>query len=57
MEPKRIPGRRSLLLWNRTIEQVKVNWKHLGPEESTWELESNMQEAYTILFQNEIMEV
>ena len=48
---ERILDRRELLLRNRTIGQVKVQWKHLSPEESTWKLE-----AYPILFQNEEME-
>ena len=43
--------RREILLQNRTIGQVKVQWKHLSPEEATWELESHMQAAYPILFQ------
>ena len=43
--------RRETLLRNRTIGQVKVQWKHLRPEEETWELESNMQVAYPALFQ------
>ena len=47
---------REFLLWNHTIEQVKVQWKHHSLEESTWELESDMREAYPILFQNEIIE-
>ena len=48
---KHILDKRELLLRNRTIEQVKVQWKHLSPEEATWELESNMRDAYPILFQ------
>ena len=43
--------RREILLWNRTNGQVKVQWKHLSPEEATWELESHMWDAYPILFQ------
>ena len=43
--------KREILLQNRTIGKVKVQWKHLSPEEATWELESHMQEAYPILFQ------
>ena len=42
---------RDILLWNHTIGQVKVQWKHLSPEEATWELESHMWDAYPILFQ------
>ena len=56
VELKRILDKRELLLQNHTIRQVKVKLKHLSPEESTWELESNMWEAYLILFQDEIME-
>ena len=53
---ERILDRREILLQNRTIGQVKVQWKHLSPEESTWELEIYMHEAYPILFQDEEME-
>ena len=56
MEPEHILDRRELLLQNPTIRQVKVQWKHLSPNESTWELESVMWEAYPILFQDEDME-
>ena len=42
---------REILLWNRTIGQVKVQWKHLSLEEATWEFESHMWDAYPILFQ------
>ena len=42
--------------WDHTIQQVKVQWKHLSPEESTWELESVMREAYPILLHDEDME-
>ena len=40
--PERILNRRELLLHNYTIGQVKVQWKHLSPEEFTWELECDM---------------
>ena len=46
-----ILGRREITLRNRTIGQVKVQWKHLSQEEATWELESNMQYACQILFE------
>ena len=42
---------REIFLRNHTIGQVKVQWKHLSLEEATWELESQMQDAYPILFQ------
>ena len=51
VEPDCILERREILLRNRTIGQVMVQWKHLSPEEATWELESYMQDAYPILFQ------
>ena len=51
VEPNCILGRREITLQNRTIGQVKVQWKHLSPEEATWELESKMRDAYPILFQ------
>ena len=51
VEPDYILGRREITLRNRTIGHVKVQWKHLSPEEATWELESKMQEAYPNLFQ------
>ena len=28
--------------WNRTIGQVKVQWKYLSVDEATWELERDM---------------
>ena len=51
VESDYILGRREITLWNHTIGQVKVQWKHLSQEEATWELESNMWDAYPILFQ------
>ena len=54
--PKHILDKKEILLWNRTIKQVKVQWKHLSLEEATWELESNMQEAYPYLFHGDEME-
>ena len=51
--PKCILDRRELLLWNCTIGQVKMQWKYLSLEEATWELESNMWEAYLVLFQDD----
>ena len=34
----------------RTIGQVKVQWKHYSPDEATWELEDAMRVAYPFLF-------
>ena len=54
--PECILDMRELLLWNCTIGQVKVQWKHLSLEEYTWEFKSDKWEAYPILFQDEMME-
>lgn len=51
-----IHSRREISLWNCTIGQVKVQWKHLSPDGVTWELESHMREAYLVLFQNDSQE-
>ena len=51
VEPDCILERREITLWNRTIGQLKVQWKHLSPKEATWELESKMRESYPNLFQ------
>jgi hypothetical protein len=34
-EPQCILDRKETPLWNRTIAQVKVQWKHFGPDEAT----------------------
>ena len=53
---KCILDRREILLKNRTIGQVKVQWKNCIPKQATWEMESNMQEAYLVLFKEDLME-
>eukprot|EP00253_Pinus_taeda_P020876 PITA_20876 len=35
LEPQCILQRKYLMLRNRAIDQVKVQWKHFGPEEAT----------------------
>ena len=50
VEPDRILDKREILLRNCTIGEVKVQWKHLSPEEATWELESHMWESSPMLF-------
>ena len=50
MEPDCILEKREINLRNCSIGQVKVQWKNLGPDEATWELERKMREAYPILF-------
>jgi hypothetical protein len=49
-EPQCILDRKETPLQNRTIAQVKVQWKHFGPDEDTWEMEDAMRQAYPILF-------
>jgi hypothetical protein len=49
-EPHCILDRKETLLQNQTIAQVKVQWKHFGPDEATWEMEDAMRQAYPILF-------
>ena len=42
--------RKVLMLQNREIKQVKVQWKHFGPNEATWEMADKMQAMYPSLF-------
>jgi hypothetical protein len=49
-KPQRILDRKETPLRNRTIAQVKVQWKHFGPDEATWEMEDAVKRAYPILF-------
>jgi hypothetical protein len=49
-EPLCILHRKETPLRNQTIAHVKVQWKHFGPDEATWEMEDAMKHAYPILF-------
>ena len=49
-EPQCILDRKETPLWNQTIAQVKVQWRHFGPDEATWEREDAMKQTYPILF-------
>eukprot|EP00253_Pinus_taeda_P012799 PITA_12799 len=49
-EPQCILQRKHHMLRNRDIEQVKVQWKHFGLEEATWEMVDQMQTQYPSLF-------
>ena len=53
VEPDCILDKKEIFLWNRTIGQVKVQWKHLGLDEETQGLESDIPEPYSNLFQEE----
>ena len=50
IEPMRILDRKVTMLWNQAIGQVKVQWKHYGPDEATWELEDAIRVAHPFLF-------
>ena len=49
-EPLSILDQRELQLRKRVITQVKVQWRHFGPEEATWEDEELMKRTYPDLF-------
>ena len=50
VEPQHILDRREIMLRKRVITQVKVQWKHFGHDEATWEDERFVHEAYPELF-------
>ena len=52
VEPLNTIDQREIMLQKRAIAQVKVQWKHFGQEEATWEDESFVREAYPELFDN-----
>jgi hypothetical protein len=49
-EPQCILDRKETSLRNRTIAQVKVQWKHFGPDEATWKMEDAMRKEFLIFF-------
>eukprot|EP00253_Pinus_taeda_P024434 PITA_24434 len=50
LEPQCILQRKHLMLRNKAIEKVKVQWKHFGPKEATWEMVNQMRALYPSLF-------
>eukprot|EP00253_Pinus_taeda_P013796 PITA_13796 len=50
VEPLSILDQREVQLRKRVITQVKVQWRHFGPDEATWEDEEMMKRAYPDLF-------
>eukprot|EP00253_Pinus_taeda_P020306 PITA_20306 len=50
VEPLSILDRREVQLRKRVITQVKVQWRHFGPDEATWEDEELMRRTYPDLF-------
>eukprot|EP00253_Pinus_taeda_P020634 PITA_20634 len=53
VEPLSILEWREVQLQKRVITQVKVQWRHFGPEEATWEDEALMKRTYPGLFMAE----
>jgi len=49
-KPLRMLERREIVLRNRVICQVKVQWQHFTPKEETWEKEEGIRAAYPALF-------
>ncbi|KAL4323314.1 hypothetical protein GQ457_11G026620 [Hibiscus cannabinus] len=49
-EPVEILASDSEVLCGRTIELVKVKWRHRGVEEATWERKDDMMEQFPYLF-------
>ncbi|KAK8502236.1 hypothetical protein V6N12_038554 [Hibiscus sabdariffa] len=49
-EPVEILASDSKVLRGRTIELVKVKWRHRGVEEATWERKDDMMEQFPYLF-------
>ncbi len=37
------------MLKNKAIEKFKVQWKHFGPQEATWEMADQMHALYPSL--------
>eukprot|EP00253_Pinus_taeda_P030577 PITA_30577 len=50
VEPLSILDRREVQLRKRVITQVKVQWRHFGPDKATWEDEELMRRTYPDLF-------
>lgn len=49
-EPQCILQINILMLCNREIEHVKVQWNHFGRDEVTWEMVDEMWAIYPSLF-------
>ena len=49
-EPLHNLDKKFTVLQNRAVGQVKVQWKHYGLDEATWELEDAMRVEHPFLF-------
>ena len=50
VQPVGILDKKVIMLQNRAIGQVKVQWRHFSPIDATWELEDEMRKEYPHLF-------
>jgi hypothetical protein len=50
LEPQCILHRKETSVTNITISQVKMQWKHFGPDESMWKMDDAIKHAYPFLF-------
>eukprot|EP00253_Pinus_taeda_P002781 PITA_02781 len=53
VEPLSILDQREVQLRKRVITQVKVQWRHFGPDKATWEDKELMRRTYPGLFGSE----
>ena len=53
--PVLIMDNQDQFLQRKTVQLVKVLWKHRGVEEVTWEREDTMRATYPFLFRDEGM--
>lgn len=53
VEPLSILDQKEVTLRKQDITQVKVQWQHFGPDETTWEDEELMKRTYPGLFMTE----
>jgi hypothetical protein len=51
VHPVRILDIKVKILWNRSIELVKVQWTCYGPEDATWKHEYAMRAEYSQFFE------
>ena len=52
IDPMRILARKVIMLRNREIGPVKVQWEHYSLEEATWEMEDAMQMKHPFLLES-----
>jgi len=50
VQPVGTLDKKVIMLRNRVVGQVKVQWRHFNPEDATWELEDEMWKEYLHLF-------